>query len=172
MELMSGLEPPTYALPRRCATNCATSAFINFVPDYFIINFYGCKGVFDKLDIIFGMSLYLIIPYCHRYQYFAKYLLLLLLSKGNRGNCAFPYSPLQPLFPCRFLRSSCDFLCRENKLATFARTCFRKSAQGSKGKRINCADLRQNHKTLVITKTYILLSYRCLVTDSKKHGMG
>ena len=27
LELMSGLEPPTYALPRRCATNCATSAY-------------------------------------------------------------------------------------------------------------------------------------------------
>lgn len=26
MELMIGLEPTTYALPRRCATDCATSA--------------------------------------------------------------------------------------------------------------------------------------------------
>ncbi len=33
LELMSGLEPPTYALPRRCATNCATSA--NFLRDLF-----------------------------------------------------------------------------------------------------------------------------------------
>lgn len=28
MELTSGLEPPTYALPRRCATDCATSAIL------------------------------------------------------------------------------------------------------------------------------------------------
>lgn len=26
LELMIGLEPTTYALPRRCATDCATSA--------------------------------------------------------------------------------------------------------------------------------------------------
>ena len=29
LELMIGLEPTTYALPRRCATDCATSASTN-----------------------------------------------------------------------------------------------------------------------------------------------
>ncbi len=48
LELMSGLEPPTYALPRRCATNCATSANINFVLDYFIIKLFTCKDIFKK----------------------------------------------------------------------------------------------------------------------------
>ena len=33
VELMIGLEPTTYALPRRCATDCATSA-----PTYNIIH--------------------------------------------------------------------------------------------------------------------------------------
>lgn len=31
MELMIGLEPTTYALPRRCATDCATSATNNII---------------------------------------------------------------------------------------------------------------------------------------------
>lgn len=31
LELMNGFEPSTYALPRRCATYCATSALNNVI---------------------------------------------------------------------------------------------------------------------------------------------
>ncbi len=37
-ELMTGFEPVTYALPRRCATTCATSATFIIIahPEHFV----------------------------------------------------------------------------------------------------------------------------------------
>ena len=46
LELMIGLEPTTYALPRRCATDCATSA-----PTIFIIHH--CQLIVKQLQIYF-----------------------------------------------------------------------------------------------------------------------
>ena len=44
LELMTGFEPVTYALPRRCATTCATSAFkLLSLTDLYIIPQYSKK---------------------------------------------------------------------------------------------------------------------------------
>ncbi len=59
VELLSGLEPPTYALPRRCATYCATAAFLTD-ECYFTTFFANCKVFFLFFSSI---AKFLLVPF-------------------------------------------------------------------------------------------------------------
>ncbi len=75
MELMTGLEPVTSALPRQCTTNCATLANNNFASSYHILHTFtvGPFGLFRR-NIKF-LTLWL--KTCHRQLFFTR-----------RANCA------------------------------------------------------------------------------------
>lgn len=73
MELMTGLEPVTSALPRQCATDCATSAYTPIVTSYYEFNtiiFYvfwcALSSVFWHINPKLFNNFYFLIL-CHRF---------------------------------------------------------------------------------------------------------